>query len=230
MSRSGHSQLCAMPILLILLVVNVCVIACASRGHPPAQSARVLNIETLLVVPFNNATERYELGGAVRCSICGGVFAVGPVTPGAERYMTQQVLTVLKNKTTYTLIPPGVDEGARSEILSDSAHLSDRDLVLEMGRNLKADAVVTGTIYRFRERVGTRFSVETPASVAFGIHLIRVADGRFIWGGHSDETQQPLSEDLFKLRTFVERGGGWLTAKELAKFELNKVMGSFPVP
>ena len=219
------------PILVILTVLNVCLMACASPGQAPtAESPRSLNIKTLLVVPFNNATERYEVGATVRCSICGAVFVTGPVTPGYEKYMTRQLLTFLKAKTTYTLVPPGTGEGVRSKILSESVGLSDRDLLLEMGRRLKADAVVSGTIYRFRQRVGTRFSVDTPASVAFGIHLIRVADGRLVWVRHSDETQQPLSENLFKLSRFIKGGGAWLTAEELAGFGLDNVMATFPVP
>jgi hypothetical protein len=189
-----------------------------------------MNIKTLLVVPFKNATELHDVDAPVRCPTCGTVFVTGSITPGNVRYMTEQLLTFLKAKTTYTLVPPGAAEGVRSKILSESVGLSDRDLVHEMGRELKVDAVISGTIYRFRQRVGTRFSVDTPASVAFGIHLIRVADGHLMWVGHADETQQPLSENLFKLSSFVKRGGTWLTAEELARLELDKVMASFPIP
>ncbi|MES0363398.1 MAG: hypothetical protein ABUK14_05555 [Desulfobacteria bacterium] len=231
MSRSSRSQAYAVCIFLILTAVNVCLVACASRGQTPVtESPRALNIRTVLVVPFNSATERYEIGATVRCSMCGAVFVAGPVTPGSEKYMTQQIMTFLKAKTTYTLIPPGEGEGARSKILSESIRLSDRDLLLEMGRKLKADAVLSGTIYRFRQRVGTGFSVDTPASVAFDLHLVRVADGHLIWVGHSDETQQPLSDNLFKLSRFVEGGGAWLTAEELARFGLNRSMATFPIP
>ena len=231
MSRSSRSQAYAVCIFLVLTAVNVCLVACASRGQTPVtETPRALNIRTVLVVPFNSATERYEIGATVRCSMCGAVFVAGPVTPGSEKYMTQQIMTFLKAKTTYALIPPGEGEGVRSKILSESVRLSDRDLLLEMGRKLKADAVLSGTIYRFRQRVGTGFSVDTPASVAFDLHFVRVADGHLIWVGHSDETQQPLSDNLFKLSRFVEGGGAWLTAEELAGFGLNRSMATFPIP
>ncbi|MDY6954621.1 MAG: nucleoid-structuring protein H-NS, partial [Thermodesulfobacteriota bacterium] len=61
------------------------------------------------------------------------------------------------------------------------------------------------------------------------IHLIRVADGRLIWVGHFDETQHSLSEDLFRWKTFLKRGGGWLTAEQLAAFGLQEVMATFPL-
>jgi hypothetical protein len=72
--------------------------------------------------------------------------------------------------------------------------------------------------------------VDKPASVAFGIHFIRIADNRLIWGGHFDETQHSLSENLFKLRKFVKRGGGWLTAEQLATYGLQETMATFPLP
>lgn len=218
-------------IFVILTVVGLWLFACAPREQPtPAEPSRALNIRPLLVVPFNRATDRYEVGSTVRCSMCGAVFAVGSVVPGIESYLTEQLLTFLKAETTYTLIPPGAGEGVRSKILSESLHLSERDLVLEMGRKLNADAVVSGTIYRFRQRIGTRFSVDTPASVAFDIHLVRVADGRLIWVGYFDETQQSLSENLFKLSTFIKGGWAWVTAEELARIGLDKVLATFPVP
>ncbi|NVL90633.1 MAG: hypothetical protein HWN69_06505 [Desulfobacterales bacterium] len=217
--------------LLILIVVNLCLAGCAYRREiPVAEPLKALNIKTLLVMPFDAAAERYEIGTNIRCPMCGAVFPAGPVVPDADSYMTRQLLTFLRAETMYTLIPPGQGARIRYKILSESLHLSERDLVLETGRKLKADAVVSGTIYRFRERVGTDFSVETPASVAFGIHLIRVDDGRLIWVGHSDETQKSLSENLFKLSAFIKSGGAWLTAEELAGSELNRVMATFPVP
>lgn len=229
-TRTGRNPQYYIP-LVILIVVNLCLAGCAFLGEAPvAEPPKALNIKTLLVLPFNTSAERYEVDTSVRCAICGAVFLTGPVVSGADSYMTKQLLTFLKAETTYELIPPGQGEGVRYKILSESRHLSERDLVLETGRKLKADAVVSGTIYRFRQRVGTDFSVETPASVAFGIHFIRADDGRLIWTGRSDETQKPLSENLFKLFTFIKSGGAWLTAEELAGSELNKVMATFPVP
>lgn len=231
MSGSSFCQGHPLRILLILIAVTACLTACASRAQAPiAESSQELNIQTLLVVPFNSATDRYEAGETVRCSMCGAVFVAGPGTPGDKAHMTQQLLSLLHAKTTYTLIPPGAGEGIRSQILSDRISVSDRDLLLEMGRKLGADAVVTGTIYRFRQRIGTRYAADTPASVAFDLHLIRVSDGHIVWVGHSDETQDPLFNNLLKLSSFVERGGGWLTAEELATSELKKSMATFPSP
>jgi hypothetical protein len=144
--------------------------------------------------------------------------------------MAKQLLAFLQGNTPYALIPSSAAGGIRSEIIAQDPGMSEPELLVEMGKKLQADAVMSGMIYRFRQRIGTGFSVDTPASVAFGIHFIRVADGRLIWTGIFDETQHSLSENLFQLGNFIRRGGGWLTAEELAAFGLQKTMATLPWP
>jgi hypothetical protein len=162
--------------------------------------------------------------------MCGTIFVTGPSAPGDDKYMTNQLLTYLKTKTDYTLIPPGAGAGVRAQILAQTVDVPERDLLLQMGQKLGADAVVSGKIFRFQQRVGTSYSVETPASVAFSMYLLRVADGDMIWAGNFDETQRPLSDDLLQISTWAKRGGRFLTAEELAHSGLTKVMAAFPVP
>jgi hypothetical protein len=144
--------------------------------------------------------------------------------------MTNQLLTYLKTKTNYTLIPPGAGAGVRAQILSQTVSMPERDLLLQMGKKLGADAVVSGKIFRFQQRIGTSYAADTPASVAFSMYLLRVADGDMLWAGNFDETQRPLSDDLLQISTWAKRGGRFLTAEELAHSGLNKVMAAFPVP
>lgn len=231
MSRSGYSQSHAVVVFLILIVLNLSLVGCAARGSTPAaEPPKVSNVQTLLVAPFKIASERYEVGTTVRCSICGAVFITGPINPGDDTYMTNQLLTYLKANTNYALIPPGAGEGVRSKLLAESLDLPEQNILLEMGRELGADAVVSGTIFRFRQRVGTSYASDTPAAVAFSMYLLRVADGSVIWDGYFDETQKTLHEDLLQLSTFIKRGGAFLTAEQLAHSGLNKVMAGFPVP
>jgi hypothetical protein len=216
--------------LIFVALASLCLVGCGStQSTPEHESARFPDIDQVLIVPFKSVTHSRKIDTTVRCPICGAVFQTGPIEAGADKYMTRQLVAFMKGKTPYELILPDMAEGVRSEILAEDIGMSQRRLIVEMGKRLRADAVICGTIFRFRQRVGTALSVETPASVAFGIHLIRVGDGRLIWVRRFDETQRSLSEDLFKLRTFVRRGGGWLTAEELAIFALHEAMASFPV-
>ncbi len=218
--------------LLTWLALISCVffLGCGSMANlPETAPPNRFDIDTILVLGFEPPKQGVGLDTDVRCPICGAIFEGGAVETDTAEYMTKQSLAYLRGETSYTLIPPDMAEGVRSRIVWEDVSVPLRRLIVEMGKRVGADAVLYGAIYRFGQRVGTALSVESPASVGFGIHLIRVADGRSIWRGRFDETQQSLSEDLFKLGVFLKRGGGWLTAEELAMFGLHQVMASFPV-
>ena len=218
-----------MSIWLFLALAGLCTAGCVPSLPPPTrESVPVADMHKVVVMPFRMATGRFNIGTSVRCPICGAIFIVGQIEPTANAYMTRQLWDYLRSKSKYSLIPPGTAEGVRSHLLSEHIGLSERNLIVEVGKNLQADGVVSGMIYSFRQRVGTPLSVDTPASVAFDIHFLRVSDGRLIWAGHFDETQHSLSENVFRFGTFVRRGGRWLTAEELVSFGLRQVMASFP--
>jgi hypothetical protein len=75
-------------------------------------------------------------------------------------------------------------------------------------------------IYRFQEREGGNFSVVRPASVGFHVHLYE--GDKLIDTYAFDETQQPLSDNIFRFFTFLRRGAKWITAGELAREGIQK--------
>lgn len=86
-----------------------------------------------------------------------------------------------------------------------------------------ADASLGGQIRRWRQREGTTTGVRRPASVWLVLEL-RDRDDRVIWSGVYEETQPPLSEDLFSLSRAWERGFRWVTAEELAEYGLRELV------
>ena len=101
-------------------------------------------------------------------------------------------------------------------------------MIVLVGQELGAEAVVVGKIHRFIDRDGTAYSVKSPASVAFDVFLIRVEDSRVIWSGRFDESQRSLTENLFDISAFMKRGGRWVTAEEMAIDGLNDQLETFP--
>jgi hypothetical protein len=153
----------------------------------------------------------------------------GKVAEGADHALTEHLFSLLKNRKDIILIPASQAQGVMSGLLSENKiRLSEKDFFVEIGRALETDAVIAGNIYRFRERIGTQYSVDSPASVAFDIHLIRVADGHLLWRGHFNETQRSLFEDLFLIGTFLRRKARWITAQEMAMSGLEDVLKTFP--
>jgi hypothetical protein len=80
-------------------------------------------------------------------------------------------------------------------------------------------------VYRFQERQGGNFSVAKPASVGFHTHVYEENDlvRTFVF----DETQQPLSDNVFRFFTFLRRGGKWITAAELGREGVHKAVDAF---
>src|SRR5215471_17076575 len=86
-----------------------------------------------------------------------------------------------------------------------------------LGELVFADGVIFGRVVRFRERVGEDLGAQSPASVAFTLQLVDVKRGDIVWTAEYQETQQPLSSNLFAIGDFTRRGAKWLTVEELAR-------------
>ncbi len=214
-------------IITLILLLSACKSDVIIPETPIAKSG----IEKLLILPFKDLSSLYGKNINVRCPLCGNVFSTGDVGIVAVDVLTDRLISIIESLKDFEIIPPGQAQGAISVLLSaDKKELSERDLLVKIGRALYADAVLVGHVYRFKDRVGTRYSVDSPASVAFDIHLIDASKGSMLWVGHFDETQRPLSENLFKIGTFLKRKASWITAEEMAVSGLEDVLQTFPKP
>jgi hypothetical protein len=129
---------------------------------------------------------------------------------------------------TFKIIPLEKVEEAFSR--SDRKRLETSPVLtsIQMGKELKADFVMVGILFRFEERVGSSLGVEKPASVAFDFHLFRLRDGVRVWDGKFDETQKPLFDNLLQTGSFIRRKAQWLTAAELAEVGMEEMLKKLP--
>ncbi len=218
-------------LLTVLLLAGLFLIpACKTRVYSPETEASHPNLEKVAILKFKDMASVYGKDVNARCPICGKVFMTGDVPGDAADILTENLFAFLRQREDFQLIPSSQAQGIMSSLLAGNDNVSDLNIAVETGRALNAGSVVVGHIYRFRDRVGTRYSVESPASVAFGIHLINVESGRIIWSNHFDETQRSLSENLLKIGTFLKRKASWITAREMAISGLDEVLQTFPEP
>lgn len=205
--------------------------ACGGDNIVKEKPPNLSGLEKILILPFKDMASVFGESVNGRCPVCGKVFTTGEVAESAAGMLTEHLFILLKDRKDIELIPSSQAQGVMSGLLAGSNKtLRERDLQLEIGRALNADAIFAGYIYRFRERVGGEYSVDLPASIAFDIHLIRVEDGRVLWSAHLDETQKPLSDDLFRLGLFLRRKAKWITAKEMAISGLEDMFEDFYIP
>ncbi len=182
-------------------------------------------IEKILVMPFENVSAVYGEGNNARCPVCGKVFLTGTIQEGSDVMLTRHLVSFIKSNTDINIIYPNQAQMDSDDFKSGNESKSHEvNKLKESGRLLGADAVMTGHLYRFNERIGTTYSVVSPASVAFDLHLIGVSSGRVLWAGHVDETQRSLSENLFEIGSFIKRKGEWVSADDLATSGLDDLL------
>ncbi|GBC60074.1 hypothetical protein DENIS_1017 [Desulfonema ishimotonii] len=217
-------------VILFLVFAICCLTACQSQKAAPKPVHVPPDLEKILVVSFRDMNEDKADRVSIRCPLSGKIFVAGPVAERAEAFLTGQLKEILKDRRDFKFISPQKVWDIHANLLDRGEEVSERKFLVEIGRQLGAEGVIAGHIYRFQERVGGKYSAESPASVAFDLHLVRVADGQVLWTGYFDETQKALTDDLFQLGTFLKRDGQWVTAEVMAAAGLKNVFEAFKKP
>jgi len=225
--RSGVRRIAWYPPLTLVafFLIFGCIspVAVSEPISTPASSVK------LLALPFKNMSLIYGENVNVRSLLSGKVFLTGEVIDSAEDILIECLISRLKTRTDFHLIQTAQDQGIISGLLDNNQNpLSDRQVAVKTAKALSADAVMIGHVYRFKQRIGTRYAIESPASVAFDIYLINVKNNGILWSGYFDETQRSLSENLFQLGTFLKRKGSWITAEEMARSGLEEIFRTIP--
>jgi len=153
-----------------------------------------------------------------------------PVPQNVANRMTDILYNRVAAEKGYGLVSPDQAKLVLSSIIRSDKNVAINpiEILQEVGNTFKADAVLTGYIYRWREREGTDYAVNRPASVAFDLHLISPAEGTTLWKAKFDETQRSLLENVFDVSTFFESKGKWLTVEKLAMLGLQKMLAEMP--
>ncbi len=183
---------------------------------PPLRKIAVLPMDRASTKP---ASERPT------CNIGGqSLYSSAYVTPEAAQKVTDILYSLILKDKRFKPVSQGQCMGLLNDILQRKVNPSELKILKAFGKDLDADAILYGKLYRFRERVGSEYAVKSPASVAFSLILVRVSDGRVLWRYSFDETQQALTENLFNWKFYRSEGMRWVTAEELAAYGLKKAV------
>jgi len=182
---------------------------------------------SLAILPF--VVEKGEdPGRSAICPLCKGVYRSGEVLFGSQNALTRLLYQKMEAMGRFKILPLEKVEGAPP--LQDIKTFKEQPIPLsiQVGKELSAHFLFVGFIFRFEERIGSSVGVERPASVGLDVHLFRLRDSMEVWKGKIDETQKPLSENLFKIGSFFRRKAHWLTAEELASVGIGEMLKKLP--
>lgn len=159
----------------------------------------------------------------------------GPKVPytsaaSAERRPSEQEPNELLAKLVYSTIASMpkwqiVSESEAREVAQAVPPDGETARLRKIAEMVYADAVIVGRVQRYRERVGDEWGAKSPASVAFVLDLIDVRRADVVWSARFDETQKPLSENIFALSDIGQRGIRWLNAEQLTHEGVKKALG-----
>ena len=219
------------PYLAALLAIGLTfsILGC-QMDRRKAEKPPTFNPDRLAVLPFMKVDPEDGQAGATRSPLTGATFTAnkGSHVPEGLAALDRALSNYLADNVDFTIIPMDQAGPVYSALERQEMGAGVRQLVMATGRKLNADAVMVGHLYRFRERVGTEFAAESPASAAFELAMVRTADGMVIWKNSFDETQQSLSENILNLDQYAQHGLRWYSAAEFATYGLQELMKRFP--
>jgi hypothetical protein len=146
---------------------------------------------------------------------------VETLPPEAPRQVTAAVYGALTSSSEWRVVPDLTLVQALAHMKGEG-DLASRARAL--GKEVGADAVLFGTVSRYVERVGAEYGARHPAAVAFTLKLISVPSGEILWTGSFDQTQQPLTTNLFNWWQFWLGGPRWFTAQEFTRVGMEHVL------
>ncbi len=188
------------------------------------ESSRTFSKKTILVLPFEYYCPT-EKAITFFCPVQGIIS--GEIEGKAKEIMNsllRENLKSLENRYTFIFLSQEDYEILLEEALNSVK--TSEELVEFFSKKTGAHYLLYGKIFKFKERRGKSWSVESPAAVAFTLVLYKGEDGKILWQRTFDEVQKPLSENLLKLSLYKKIK--WLTAEELSERGLQEILKSFP--
>ncbi len=198
--------------LILVCLVACCLLACSWHGNEqPRETPPMVRLEKIAVVvlPGQDIPSHESDSVPTTEEISAGTAALDEILQ--EHFANQPRIAVYTDvQTEASLMGTQADPARTARGIGDST---------------SSDGVLIVHIFRFRQRVASRHE---PASVAFDFRLYAAATGRSICSGRFDETQQTLTDNLFQIGTWFKRGNKWLTAEQLAREGVLKMLDDCP--
>ena len=208
-----------------LLLGIIFLFSCAGPSTSVSLSGTGGIYKRIAVLPFQQAKPEDVMDRLVPRDIAG---QTDLSADSAENIIEALFLKKLGENKKIAVIPLDQTRDIYRQIATESISIKEADLIRRLGKELNADAIVVGYVYRYSERKGTAYAAEKPASVAFEIQVVDTREGTRSWRAIYDKTQRSLMENLLQFRSFVKEKGQWVTARELAEEGVEQIMQSFP--
>jgi len=215
---------------MVFAIFLLVLFACAGPVHK-ADPKELSKVETILVLPFYHIDDMDAEPVIIDCKLCRQRHTFEFVAAGDAVFMYRHLMALLHSKGTYQYLFHDQAKDVSYNLNFDNLAPSEfKKRIVTSKISQDIDAVLMGYIFRFRGRVGTRYAIESPSSVAFSLYLISMDDGQVIWHSRYKETQEALFSNLLTFGKFLKRKARWVTARELASEALKDMLSTLEKP
>ena len=191
-------------------------IVCGALFFSIAAGGQTLQVTRLAILPLAKGTPPVDSNRQAPDCRETELIADERLDAGAQDKITGCLQQALEKALPGKLVPQNERTGADELLVYMKTSATLKAHALKLGEKLQASHVLAGTAVRYRERKGTAYGADRPASVTFSVYLLDEKTGDIVWSGAFDKTQQSLAENLLDAPAFFKGGAKWLTAQELA--------------
>ena len=204
---------------------------CNAQETKEKKSAPI-RIESIAVVPFFKGKDIEQINDPMNktlsCPLVDLCFNEDIYTQGAEKKVGRFAYDALSKKFHERLVPFEEVRQTYETLSIDPKTDTPRLVGQKLGKALRTEYVLVGAVWRYSDRIAENGSTKIPASVAFVCYLVHVETGERLWKKSFDKAQKTLMENVLDAKDFFQQGAKWLTADELARFGVNKILKDLP--
>ncbi len=198
----------------VLLAALLLLTSCAAV-EPEQEQVPMSPLKTITVFPVQAVEIAHHFNDDSKNQLEAGVYTITS--------LLAQYLAGIQSEISFQII-----SNEQMESLLGEYHGDLFSQARFVASQMNSDAVLIITVERFRERDGTQYSVEAPASVSFEYKLLKSDGPQILCNGVFEETQVPLTDNIFTLKKAKKRGFKWITAEDLAREGIKEKFGACP--
>lgn len=209
------SRFFSRPAALALTAALLLFSASCARVKP---ESTITSEAVFAAAPFSNPGQAWEVPGGI----------LPPDAKSVDKPILAELDDVLADalskQTNKIFLPPNRVKECLAKIPQDVSETrgSVRKYWSEVGKCAKVDFILVPQTVLFRERVGGPAGSDRPAKVILDLYLIDVKTGGLYRHFHFEEEQQALADNILDFKKFVNRGGKWISAMDLATEAIRK--------
>jgi len=138
-----------------------------------------------------------------------------PIEEGAAEALTADAYSQATLVSGWDVVPDD-DVQQAMEQLPPTTLQNEAANAIKLGHAVNADGVIYGTVTRYKERVGSDYAAQSPAAVAFAMHMVDLKTGVVVWTARFAKQQEALSQNIFNIVSFVQNRARWVRAHDIA--------------